>query len=84
MIKAAQGYVKIHKSTLSRPLGHIEGCGHDPFAPFDTRFARGTLWVQDAHSIDFDVALKAAGCSIEHPGRREAFLFQRQFNGLSR
>ena len=23
--------------------------------PFDTRSARGTLWVQDAHSPDFDV-----------------------------
>lgn len=26
-------------------------------APLDTRSARGTLWVQDAHSIGFEVAL---------------------------
>src|SRR5262245_43765943 len=43
---------------VPRPAGRIEGCGADPFTPFDTRYARGTLWVQDAHSTDFDVALQ--------------------------
>jgi len=46
-------------STLSRPAGRIEGCGVEPFTPFDTRSARGTLWVQDAHFCDFDVALSS-------------------------
>jgi predicted ATPase len=34
-----QGYVKVHRSILSRPPGRIEGCGTNPFEPFDTRFA---------------------------------------------
>ena len=46
-------------STLSRPAGRIEGCGVEPFTPFDTRSARGTLWVHDAHFCDFDLALLA-------------------------
>src|SRR5881398_3559001 len=53
-----QGYVKVGMSTLSRPAGRIEGCGVEPFTPFDTRSARGTLWVQDAHFCDFDLALR--------------------------
>ena len=50
----SQGCVKVGMSTLSRPAGRIEGCGVEPFTPFDTRSARGTLWVQDAHFCDFD------------------------------
>ena len=52
-----QGCIKVGMSTLSRPAGRIEGCGVEPFTPFDTPSARGTLWVQDAHFCDFDLAL---------------------------
>jgi hypothetical protein len=38
-MRFAQGYVKVNMSTQSRPAGRIEGCGPDPFTPFDTRFA---------------------------------------------
>ncbi len=35
----SQGCVKVGMSTLSRPAGRIEGCGVEPFTPFDTRSA---------------------------------------------
>jgi hypothetical protein len=35
----SQGCVKVGTSTLSRPAGRIEGCGVEPFTPFDTRSA---------------------------------------------
>src|SRR6266487_4413898 len=38
-VRRSQGYVKVGMSTLSRPAGRIEGCGVEPFTPFDTRSA---------------------------------------------
>jgi hypothetical protein len=52
-----QGWVKVGTRSLSRPAGSIEGCGVEPFTPFDTRSARATLWVQHAHFCHFDIAL---------------------------
>jgi len=37
--RLGQGCVKVGMSTLSRPAGRIEGCGVEPFTPFDTRSA---------------------------------------------
>src|SRR5207244_3165312 len=56
-----QGCVKVGRSTLRYGLPAYSGCGVEPFTPFDTRSARGTLWVQDAHFCDFDVALIVTG-----------------------
>src|SRR5262245_31024627 len=54
LLRPDQDYVKCfrtnHISILSRPLGRIEGCDCVPLAPFDTRSAPGTLWVQGACS----------------------------------
>src|SRR5689334_4238649 len=52
-----QGSCKGQRSTLSRPLGRIEGCATDPLAPLDTRSALLGMLALSALEHDVSVGL---------------------------